>query len=190
MGLLSWIKGRKSTGTATSITTTRATSADLSDGRETLVRDGVEVGDPAQQQAAVDEIDHLAHQFLTAGASSAASGGVTVMSSSSVFVDGQAVGADDPRARERMLEAVSQLRAQGFDELADDLEKQLGAAARAATDCTADDPGSEAAADALPGSTALAAPSAATTDASPESTAEAPEAPSAPAAPSPPPGPA
>ena len=155
MGLLAWIKRRRSTSTATSIASTHA---------------------------AVDEIDHLAHQFLTEGVMTANFGRMIVMPSTGVVVDGQVVSADDPRARERMLKAVSELRVQGFDELADDLERQFGAAAQAANG----------------GPRAAAAP-----DARPVSPADAPEslssaepvgdggvgAPSAPSPPTPPPPP-
>jgi hypothetical protein len=176
MGLWAWIRGRKSTDAATSVVTTHTTSVDLDGSHQAVMRDGVEVDDSAQCRGVVDEIDHLAHEFLATGAAATGaaatgSGGMTVMSSTSVFVDGQAVSADDPRARERMAEAVAKLRAQGFDELADDLQRQLGAAPQAAAGSTSGDPRS-----------------AAPTDESPAGPADAPEAPSAPVPPAPPSG--
>jgi len=155
MGLLAWIKRRKSTSTATSIASTHA---------------------------AVDEVDHLAHQMLTASVTTAGSGGMTVTPSTSVVVDGQMVGADDPRVREGMLKAVAKLRAQGFDELADDLERQLGAAAQAATG----GPHSAAPPDARPVSPADAADVPSSAEPVGDGGVGAPSAPSPPTPPSPP----
>jgi hypothetical protein len=183
MGLLAWIKRRKSTGRATSIATAPATSADLGGGDETVVRDGVEVGNPAQRRSTVDEIDHLAHEFLTAGVATAGSGGIT-MASSSVFIDGKAVSTDDPRARERVLEAVSKLRAQGFDEVADDLERQLGAATPPATG----GPRSAASTGALPASSDDAVEASSSAGPVGDGGVDAPSAPAPPAPPSPPSG--
>jgi hypothetical protein len=111
---------------------THSTSVDLGSGLDSVVRDGVEVSDLKERQAIIDEIDQLAHQFLTTGAGAAGlGGGLTVTSSTSVVVDGRPVSPDDPSAREKMLEAISKLRAQGLDDVADDIARQLGVAPQA-----------------------------------------------------------
>jgi len=209
MGFWDWLRGRKSVETSTSITTTHV-DADLGDGHKTLVRDGVEVTDPAQQKAIIDEIDHLAHEFFAAGGVTAGSAGgagpsnVTLTSTATVMVDGQVVSADDPRARKKIREAIDTLRAQGLDEIADDLERQLGAASRAAGPVVGEaasqaadqaavlpatvsgSPQPAARADAS--SASAAAADEASTDAASGARAEPVEAPDAPDAPAPPPG--
>lgn len=139
MGFLDWIR-RRNSGDKTTITVTSRTVSSHA-GRSHMDRGGaveahnandapgaVDLGNAVellgpQGQAAINQIDHLAHEMLAAGG-----GGVFVTSSSSVVVDGQVVSPDDPRAREAMAKAAAKLRAQGFDELADDLERQSASA--------------------------------------------------------------
>lgn len=124
MGFMSWIRGRKSGGTSTRVET-HSVSVNLGSGPGSLMRDGVEVSDPAERQAIIDEVDQLTHRFLRSSAA-AASDDVATTSSTTIIMDGRPVSADDPRARQKMLEAISKLRAQGLDDLADNIARQLG----------------------------------------------------------------
>jgi hypothetical protein len=70
MGFLSWIKGRASPGASTRVET-HSTSVELGAERDSVVRGGVEVSDPAARRTVIDEVDELAHRFLTLGADAA-----------------------------------------------------------------------------------------------------------------------
>lgn len=134
IGLMSWIRGRKSGGGSTRVET-HSTSLNLASGPGSVMRDGVEVSDPAERRAIIDEVDRLAHQFLTSSAiASGSHDAVAVTSSATIIMDGRPVTPDDPRARQKMLEAVAKLRAQGLDDLADDIARQLGVTSGAAAD--------------------------------------------------------
>ena len=119
MGLFDWLR-RKDAGDPSS-TTYSVTSRDVS----------VDVQDP-QQRAALEQADHLIHDLLAGGAGQGSAGGLTVTASTQVFVDGQMVTPDDPRALEGMSRAAAKLREQGLEELAADLEARVAAAPAAA----------------------------------------------------------
>jgi hypothetical protein len=119
VGLFDWLK-RKDAGYA-SAAPDAVTQSDVS----------VDLQDP-QQRAALEQADHLLHELLAGDAGQGSADGLTVTASTQVFVDGQTVTPDDPRALEAMSKAAAKLRAQGLDELAADLEARVAAAPAAA----------------------------------------------------------
>ena len=128
MGFWDWIKGRKAGGAGP--TTAMSASVSVSSGHVRVTGSGPATTDPVLQEATLDEVDHLAHELLSAETTMGPLT-VNVNRTTSVIVDGQAVDPADPRAAEAIREATARLRAQGFDELAGDLERRLGAAAAA-----------------------------------------------------------
>jgi hypothetical protein len=143
VGFWDWLKRtRVSKDVGVTFKSAHTTTVDGRPGHTSVVRDGVEVTDPAEREAAVHDMDELAHRVMAAasagGGSSESSWSfrpatVDMSKTTTVIVNGRPMDEADPSAREALATAIAKLRAQGLNELADDLEQRLTAPPASAT---------------------------------------------------------